>query len=163
MRTSFFVSMFALQLLALAAADATTWRTYHNPRFGTTADVPADWIAQPPPENGDGLVFVPSDHRAQIVVSGILNMGSIAAEIASRIKPSEDERITYSKVGVSSVVVSGFKGKDRIFYRRSMMSCKNQIWNSVAIEYPASEKLTFDPVVQRASSSLRGGSGWMCR
>jgi serine/threonine-protein kinase len=163
MRARFIVSLFATLWLVLPVAHAATWRTYHNPRFGTTADVPAEWIPQPPPENGDGLIFLSPDHRAQIAISGILNMGTIAEEIASRAEPNEGESVTYTKVGASSVVVSGLKGKDRIFYRRSMLSCRTQIWNSLSIEYPASEKLTFDRVVQRASSSLRGGSGWMCR
>jgi serine/threonine-protein kinase len=163
MRTRIIFSVFATLALALAGAQAATWRTYHNPRFGTTAELPADWVPQPPPENGDGLIFVSPDKRAEIAVSGILNIDAIAKEIASRAEPNEDERVTYSKIGPSSVVVSGFKGEDRIFYRRSVTSCRNQIWNSVSIEYPASEKLTFDPIVQRVSASLRAGSGWMCR
>jgi len=39
------------------------WATYSNPRFGTTADYPADLftVLDPPPENGDGQGFQTTD------------------------------------------------------------------------------------------------------
>jgi hypothetical protein len=56
--------------LALAApADAEGWRIYNNERFGTTAEVPADWRAGRPPENGDGLVFTSPDGRREALTS----------------------------------------------------------------------------------------------
>jgi hypothetical protein len=47
-------------------ALADDWRSYHNDRFGTTADVPAAWKMQPPPENDDGRIFVSPDGGEEI-------------------------------------------------------------------------------------------------
>ena len=55
----------ALVLTAAAAAPAKQYRSYANPRFGTTADVPAHWRADLPPDNDDGLVFRSPDRRAR--------------------------------------------------------------------------------------------------
>ena len=54
------------------------------------------------------------------------------------------------------VVVSGTKG-DSIFYRKSILSCRDQVWNSVSIEYPAAEKKAFDAIVTHVAGSLKAG------
>ena len=70
--------------------------------------------------------------------------------------------MTYKTVGASSVVVSGTKG-DRIFYRRSLASCGSEIWNDLAIEYPAARKAEYDAIVRHVSASLRGGANGSIR
>src|SRR5262249_25445069 len=87
----------AIALLAFAAATAAPqYRTYANERFGTTADVPADWKADPPPENGDGLRFRSPDQRALLIVSGMLNIYDTVEEaLKASEEPDEGEKITY--------------------------------------------------------------------
>jgi hypothetical protein len=48
-----------------SAASPATWRyrTYTNARFRFSLQVPAAFIAQTPPEDGDGLGFESPDHR----------------------------------------------------------------------------------------------------
>jgi serine/threonine-protein kinase len=149
---------FAASLLTLSA-QAEGWRSYHNTRFGVTAEAPADWTMGAAPENNDGRVFVSPDKSAEIVISGIFSISPREEEIASRLVPNEGETVTYKKRGAASVVVSGIKG-DRIFYRKSMLSCHGAIWNDLSIEYPASEKAKYDAVVAHLASSLRPGSGY---
>ena len=88
----------AALLVALAnGAQAGVWRTYHNTRFGTTADVPASWTMGPPPQNNDGRSFTSPDKRAEITISGIFaNIGS-NDELASRLIATEGETITYKR------------------------------------------------------------------
>jgi serine/threonine-protein kinase len=140
-------------------AQAEGWRSYHNTRFGVTADAPAEWTMGVAPENNDGRVFVSPDKRAEIIISGIFAVSSRGEEIASRLAPNEGETVTYKKRGSASVVVSGIKG-DKIFYRKSMLSCHDTIWNDLSIEYPASEKAKYDALVAHVASSLRPGSGY---
>jgi hypothetical protein len=151
-------------LTALAAlvvlssgAHAGLWQTYVNDRFGSTAEIPATWHAGTPPENGDGLEFTSPDGQASIIVSGMLNIDdTIDAAFASREEPGDGETITYRHRDKRGLVVSGTKG-DRIFYRKSILSCHDQVWNSVSIEYPAAQKKAFDPIVAEVARSLKPG------
>jgi hypothetical protein len=68
-------SMFVALLLVTIAAPGVAqnaWRTYHNARFGVSADIPSDWKAGEEPANNDGLVFSSPDGTATITVSGML-------------------------------------------------------------------------------------------
>jgi hypothetical protein len=139
-----------------APADAA-WRTYVNERFGVTADVPDDWKAGLPPTNGDGLDFKSPDGRASIVVSGSLNIADTIEEaIAMFEAPDEGETVTYKHATARSVVVSGI-ASDRIFYRKSILACHDQVWNSVSIEYPAADRVAYDALVIHVAHSLRAG------
>jgi hypothetical protein len=156
--------MKAVGLLAVTAlisfstgALAGLWQTYVNERFGATAEVPATWHAGTPPENGDGLEFTSPDGQASIIVSGILNIDDTLDEaFGSEETPLDGETITYRHRGKHSLVVSGTKG-DRIFYRKSILSCHDQVWNSVSIEYPAAQKQAFDAIVTHVAGSLKPG------
>jgi hypothetical protein len=150
-------------LLAAAAlwcgtpACAQTWKTYHNPRFGTTADVPADWRSDPPPENGDGLIFNAPDGSARLVVSGSLHVWDTVAEgMAVYETPEQDRNVAYRHREPRAITLSGTKG-DLIFYEKHMLSCRDQIWNSIYLEYPAARKKDFDALVTHVAHSLRPG------
>lgn len=140
-------------------AQAEGWRAYHNTRFGTTADIPKSWIMGEPPQNDDGRIFTSPDKRSEIIVSGILHVLPHSEEIAARLAPGDGETISYRKQGKGWIAVSGTKG-DQIFYRRSILSCRGMIWNSVSIRYPTIEKAKFDPLVAHVSASLRPGRGY---
>jgi hypothetical protein len=152
--------MFRLPILALllfpalASARAETYRTYSNPRFGATADVPSNWRAEPPPENGDGLIFKSPDGTASATVSGRLNIDdSVEAAMQEALQPNQGETISYHQSGKNWVVVSGVDG-DKIFYRKSMLVCRDQIWNDVDLEYPAAQKSAYDALVRHVAGSL---------
>ncbi len=149
--------MIAVMAFTAVAAAAPQYRTYANPRFGTTADVPADWKPDAPPANGDGLKFRSPDGRASITVSGMLNVYDTVEEaMAAYETPGEGEKITYRHRQARTLVVSGTRG-DAIFYAKHMLSCGDQIWNSVYLDYPASEKAAYDALVTRVAQSLRPG------
>jgi serine/threonine-protein kinase len=149
----------SIAALITSGAHAETWRTYHNTRFGTTAQYPAGWTMGPPPQNNDGREFSSPDKRASIVIAGIFSTLPREDEIASRAKPEDGETITYAKRGAGWIVVSGTKG-DIIFYRKSTLTCGDTIWNDLSIEYPAADKAKYDALVEHVSASLRGGSGY---
>jgi hypothetical protein len=143
--------------LAAATAYADSFHVYANPRFGATAEVPSDWKPDPPPENGDGLVFRSPDGAASLTVSGIYNLDETAKEaMDEEDKPRQGETITYHQRGPRFVAVSGVAG-DKIFYRKSLLVCGDQIWNHLSMEYPAARKSEYDAIVARASKSLRFG------
>lgn len=147
----------AVALSVPAVADAASWRTYVNERFGSTADVPPDWSADEAPANDDGMRFVSPDGQAWIIVSGGLHVWDTIGEAMSILEtPNDGEQITYRHRETRLLVISGLK-RDRIFYRKSILSCRDMVWNSIAVEYPAARKQIFDALVAQVAKSLRPG------
>jgi len=152
-----------LALIVASSALAQDWRSYANPRFGTRAEVPRGWTMGPAPENDDGRVFTAPDGRATITVYGPLHVSdSIDEAMKIYEAPKDGETVTYRQRGKRAITVSGTRA-DHIFYRKAVLSCRDQVWNGVAIEYPAAQKQAFDALVTRVSKSLRGGQGWQVK
>jgi hypothetical protein len=140
---------------AIVAARAETMRLYANPRFGAIAEVPGDWRADPPPENGDGQRFTSPDGLATITISGILNIGdTVEAAMREEEQPGAGETITYRQRSGRALITSGTRGSE-IFYRKSLLVCGDRIWNHVSLEYPAAQKAHYDSLVARIAGSLR--------
>ena len=155
-------ALVSLVLLASVAGAGAgdKWRSYSNERFGATADVPADWKAGEPPANGDGLAFTSPDGEAtEIVAGGLAGTESIAQDFQIYSSPNDGETITYKKVGKHSIVVSGTAG-DRIFYRKSILACGDQVWDTISLEYPAAKKAEYDAIVTHVAKSLRAVNGY---
>ena len=152
------VFVFAIGLVAVARAQS--WRIYSNERFGTTADVSFDWHPGRSPDNGDRLVFTSPDGRASIAVYGSLhNWDTIDQAVTIFETPNDGETITYKHREPRSIVISGTRG-DRIYYAKSILSCHDNVWNSVRIEYPAALKEAFDSLVRHVAGSLRSGRSY---
>jgi serine/threonine-protein kinase len=152
----------ALVIIVSAAGPAVSgaWQTHVNERFGTTADVPADWQAGEPPANGDGLRFTSPDGSASVTVfGGLQTFDTIDETVAIYETLEEGEAVTYRHRDDRGLVISGTVG-DRIFYRRWILSCGDAVWNGLSIEYPAAEKGAYDALVTHMSRSLRPGQGW---
>ena len=137
------------------------YRTYHNDRFGVSADVPADWKPGREPDNNDGLVFTSPDGASTITVSGILNADDTPASqvISDEQRAQSGETVTYRNKGPRQAVVSGTR-EAMIFYRKTMLSCRDQVVNHLVIEYPAAKKQDFDTLVTHVAGSMRTSPGW---
>lgn len=150
-----FVALMLFAAASLASAHGETFRTYANARFGATAEVPSDWRSDPPPENGDGLIFRSPDGLASITVSGMLNIADSPDQAMSeREQAGDGETITFRQRGRRTITVSGLQG-DKIFYRKAILVCGDQIWNDLSLDYPAARKAEYDALVVRVARSLR--------
>ncbi|MCW2276050.1 hypothetical protein GJ654_17530 [Rhodoblastus acidophilus] len=149
----------ALALLLAGPALAGEWRSYHNDRFGPTADYPAGWKMEPEPENNDGRRFSSPDGDAFVIISGHFALDSRDEEMARKAEPDDGETVAYSAKGKDWVVLSGTRD-NRIFYRKAVLSCGDQVWNTLTIEYPAEEKARYDRLVSHMAASLRPGIGY---
>jgi hypothetical protein len=148
-------------MAALCPASAEQgYRKYRNERFGVSADIPSDWKAGQEPENNDGLVFSSSDGKATITVSGILNADDKPAPrvMIEEQRAGDGEKVTYRKAAGREAVVSGIRGST-IFYRRTLLSCGDQVLNHLVIEYPAEQKQAFDSLVLHVAGSMRASPG----
>jgi hypothetical protein len=149
----------ALAASALSsAAYANDLRPYLNARFGSYALVPKDWPSMPPPENGDGLIFVSPDQHARITVSARFNLSPDDDGPALSTQSADGFQPIYTKRGKGRVVASGVKD-GTIIYRKTLTSCHGTISNDLEIEYPVAQKAAYDRLVSRVAASLAGGCG----
>lgn len=164
MRTA---SIVLVLLLASGPAVAADWARHTNDRFGASAEIPTSFRMEPPPENGDGFAFVSPDGRARITVSGgyMVASGGLAAfseykDDLLRYAADDGVEITYRAGGRDWLAYSGLKGST-IVYSKSIAGCPDVV-NSIHMEYPESERSTYDPIAARVSNSLRHRGGWGC-
>ena len=151
-------------LLLINAAQAEVWKRYTNERFGTSVEVPAAFTAQPPPANNDGRTFVSKDGNARILVYGS-NAPSVVVEsfAAYRDWVADQEtkdglRVSYRANGPDWFALSGATGS-KVVYQKVVAGCSDRsIAHHVRIEYPSSQKASYDPVVTRVAQSLRAGN-----
>jgi hypothetical protein len=146
---------------AAFAQPRETWKTYANDRFGTTIEYPSRFKPGRRPDNNDGQGFTAPD-GALLAVWGSLNIeerdiAGLEAWLTENHKA--DEQITYRASGKNWLVQSGARGK-QLFYRRYVLSHRNEIQNAFRLSYPAELKAAYDPIVARMSRSLRAGRSY---
>lgn len=59
---------------AAQAADASSWKSYTNSRFGFSARYPSDWRLGNPLPDGTGMTLSPPTEDGQIALSGFMNV-----------------------------------------------------------------------------------------
>jgi hypothetical protein len=150
-------SLFVL-LAGTLAAEAQVFRTYVASSSGTTARVPADWRSQPmkAADTREGQVFVSPSGKSMLAIYTMSTSTRDRAQAADE-PAAPDERITYRANGRNWFVRSGFKGSDRIFYRKMIFACDGRIAHLLAFDYPAAERREHDRLVTVTANSLRAG------
>jgi hypothetical protein len=144
-------------LSGVPTAAEEQWATYSNPRFGATADYPADLftLKDPPPENGDGQTFHTADGRAELTIYGTNNIdGEPPGTYVSKHVSLAD--VSYKKVGADFYAVSGQRGA-AIYYERCNFP-NLDVLVCFYTSYPAAEKAMWDAIVTRIGQSLRFAS-----
>jgi hypothetical protein len=146
-----------LCLAGVPTAAAERWATYSNPRFGATADYPADLftVMNPPPENGDGQTFHTADGRAELTIYGTNNIDGEPPEtyVSKHVSLAD---VSYKKVGADFYAVSGKRGA-AIYYERCNFP-NLDVLVCFYMSYPAAEKTMWDEIVARVGRSLRFAS-----
>jgi hypothetical protein len=136
------------------------WATYHNARYGTTADYPADlltvraWI----PGNDGGQIFRTADGRAQLMIYGKPNFEEDSPSFYVQ-KHFNRPDVTYKNTKWPSFIVSGVRKGEAFYYRCNFKIIINGILDCMEMRYPAKDKAVWDPIVTRISNSLRAGKG----
>lgn len=160
-RRIFIGAVLATPAAAAFAQPRETWKTYVNDRFGTTIEYPSRFRPGRPPDNNDGQGFAAAD-GAVLAVWGSLNIEERdVAGLEAWLKESHeaDEQITYRASGKNWLVQSGARGS-QLFYRRYLLSHRNEIQNAFRVSYPTELKAAYDPIVARISRSLRAGRSY---
>jgi len=142
---------------------ASDWAVYQNERFGYRLAFPREWFEPGPVSpNGDGRAFTTPDARARIVVFGANNSEDLTLRAYRETLLSDYDgydELTYSPVGNSWFVLSGYRG-DTIYYQKVMFSCGGRVINVLSISFPAADKPSFAPLVEGVEDRFRPGTGY---
>jgi len=141
-----------------------TWKTYFNDRYGTSIEYPSRFKPGEPPDSNDGQTFTADDGAELAVWASYAAMNRDLAELEASLRENlkDNEKITYRASGKNWLVVSGTQG-DKVFYKRYLLSHRNELENAVQLSYPASLATTYDPIVARIAKSLKAGRGFQTK
>lgn len=159
------VSLFAVLAVSMPAAAGPkfdTWTTVKNDRHGFAIAFPTDVFQQSEaPKTDEGRVFVSKDGKAKLLVGAFENADESTLESYREFLISEQYKnasIDYAPVKGRWFVLSGTRG-DEMFYQRVSFTCGGKLINSWAMLYPASERKTYDRVVEGVARTYSPGAG----
>lgn len=112
---------------------------------------------------GDGstLTLFSADGASKIVVFGALNTEGLSPRQYRTTLLEEFggyDQLDYQPIGRTWFVLSGFRG-DNIYYQKVMFSCANKVVNVFSINFPTSEKATYEPLIEVMEDNFRTGRG----
>ena len=145
---------------SVALASDLSFKPYVNERFATQADVPADFVADPPPVNNDGRRFRGSD-GGTVTVYAIRNkdpdgLKGYRGFLKSTLK-SEGWDVTYEAGEDNWFVFSGTRGANVLYHRGEQpKGCDGKMIHQIEFQYPAAEADAWKPIVERGADSLDG-------
>jgi hypothetical protein len=137
------------------------WLRYTNERFGASAEVPAEgFVAQPPPDNGDGRAWTSTDGRGEISVygshAGLADSFEDYHRLELQYATEDGVTVTY-KAGKANewFAYSGTIDGD-IVYMKAIRAepCSSLVANHIHFRYPADQKAIYDGIVSRGAKSL---------
>ena len=139
------------------ASVGSGWQKYSNDLYGTEFEFPAVlFTAAPAPAAGDSRQFMSEDATLEIFATR--NTGrETARTLRSRLLQQEAgyDDVTYAPSGQNWLVVSGFRG-DNIFYEKYLL--RDGVIHAFGMEFPASAKPVYAPVIERIEDSFRAGA-----
>ncbi|MCU0391993.1 MAG: hypothetical protein MUE81_12810 [Thermoflexibacter sp.] len=128
------------------------YETYCNSRFSYCIDYPTTLIPQGEAFNGDGQKFTSKDKKVILTVWGI-NDALDSGIKGSYAEYSKGNKITYKVLKNNWFIISGYTPKGNIFYQKTMLI--DGVFKTFILEYPMTEKATYDKVCQRLLNSFK--------
>ncbi|MCE1237834.1 MAG: caspase family protein [Hyphomicrobiales bacterium] len=138
-----------------APATTVTWRRWENPRFRFSVDLPSSLVAEPPPENGDGITLRSKDRSIEVRVYGQHNVAGVDLDKArTTIRAGlPGATFDYERVFADNFVLSGTRDKEG-FYVRVWLSPDRSVATLLLISHPRALTQANSELVTRLSKSL---------
>jgi len=161
MKRYFFILTFSFVCFLIQSAFAETlYKTYNNKRFEYSISYPKDILyPQGEADNGDGQKFLSKEGDVSLLVYGSHNFNNqtIKERYQENLQGKTDENpnkvISYRILKENWFVISGYVS-GKIFYQKTILN--NDQFKTFYIEYPETQKKTYDPIVKRLSTSFKG-------
>jgi len=139
--------------------NQTTYQIYRNDRYGFLMEYPSDFVAQTPPVNGDGLKFDSKDGRAELIGSGINNVGSPEPEpintyIGYTLDDAQGGTIKYQHIEKTWFVISWEKD-GIIYYNKTFWGTGST--NAMNFRYPADQADFYNSICADISNTFQHG------
>lgn len=144
---------------SISRGKGVTYRTYTNARYGYSIVYPVGLLEpQGEAENGDGQKFLSKDKKVLLLVFGANNIDNDSAKtgfdkFVKDMNAEQGRVVTYKVLKKNWFVASG-RHDNNLFYSKTIY--RGDTFTSFIIEYPASERATYDPIVTRISRSFTG-------
>jgi len=134
-------------------SNTIEYSTYTNGRYGFTIKYPTNLVPDPPPANGDGLVFKSNDSSVELTASGINNaILETVEECYNNALSHLNVTSSYKSLLDNSYAIS-WEENGAIYYRYTVVG-EGSI-NSFIIHYPSTEQSTYGPVVDEIYNSFK--------
>lgn len=145
-----------------AGTAAGDWTTYRNARHGYSIAYPTSRFPdEPANESEDGRLVVSKDGATRLLVGAFENAeGTSLKDYRAYLieKNYQGAEIDYAPMRDRWFVLSGTR-EGTMFYERVSFTCGGKLINSWAILYPAGERRTWDPVLERIARTYTPGAG----
>ena len=142
------------------------WTMYRNGRFGFSITYPSGLLAPDPTAGRDaGRMFRSSDGRVTLLAGAGRNDSGDTLDQYRRfllIENYGNARLDYMPVRRDWFVLSGTQPGtrgDEVFYERVTFACDGRFIHGWRLTYPASERGTYDRIVEGIHRNYRPGHG----
>jgi hypothetical protein len=159
-RTLLLAAFASLPALEAAAQGGVEIATYKNQRYGFTLSYPTAHFTPQEPLAEEGRVWVSRDGNARLLAGGLANEEGLNLRQYREFvlqKSYAGAEVDYAPMRDNWFVLSGTRD-GIMFYERVTFTCGGRTINSWAMIYPATDRRTYDRIVEQVSRSYRAGA-----
>ena len=156
----------ALAFMTLGAAISQAQErdglaVYRSARHGFSISYPAAQFIVLPAASEDGRQFVSKDGNARLLVGNVANYDgkTLAQYRAFLLRESyAGAEVSYAPIRDTWFVLSGTRN-GMLFYQRVNFVCGGRSINSWALLFPATERTTYQRIIDQVHRTYRAGTG----
>ncbi len=112
------------------------------------------WTKAPVDPQWEGERYVSPDGSSWIAFYKFPTDKESASAHIKAVAFADGEDVAFLQANAQDVAVAGRKSVDRVYYRRAVIDCQSNSWQHIAVEYPADQKATVEPIALAASRQL---------
>ena len=155
--------LLALLFLHLPTSPAyQTYKQYCNARFSFCVEYPANFKAQAPPANGDGLSWLSEDKKTKIRAYAGLAIEGFEQLNQEFTAATKHIKLSYKTIKKDWFIFSGLNSNNKIVYRKTRKTSINYlgqpatpVFQTLMIEYPAGQAKLYKSYCQQIANSLQ--------
>lgn len=159
-----FLILFLLLLFCVSPIYAAQYKSYANPRFGFKILVPADFVKNPSPANGDGDSFVLKSQNLSLSCFGSNNVAVFSISTPEEyfnkctyLKKSDlllSKKTGVKKIAGKDVKFLQYSFKRAGFYNYNYVLLGNSSSNTFSFQCPFNKRDKYNYMIKKISDSF---------